>query len=418
VEAALFPRVELSITDVEIERGRAQRVARRPADTGSLRDDNEKRRLRAGVAVADRSVPNEQRRVRTCIAPTGRSRPNALNCHAASTAVNSKITCLPDSIILELRDAFNVQNATSTGIFIPTAVPVEALELLLQHYKVDGKFDVDQEDELLYLLDDDVRIKYKADYYSPDATWTEHGDRDGLGSDMTVPILHQYEIMYNNGTAYFVYRVSEKPDVVSKYYNSSYNSDEYETSIIVHDTRTKKIPYDFSIKMYGDTLPETVRDITTGRDYVYKNPKAMRMIKELVQSGTRRIGIVFNFLRHAHAIFIDLDQNYFFYFESQGSKIHQIAKDLIADIAKYFSSTGAESTFYSNAEKMEHQLGPTECVMYCLFFLITMGDPTIPLADKLQLFIKKRIPDDAIEAMRYKYTNPSSSRGVLVGDPW
>ena len=92
-----------------------------------------------------------------------------------------------------------------------------------------------------------------------------------------------------------------------------------------------------------------------------------------------KIGIVFNLDPHhkrgSHwvAMFVDLEDNFVFYFNSTGARIPKRINDLAHEIIRQGKQLNPprEIAFHQNTH-MEHQRQNTECGMYCMYFLITM----------------------------------------------
>ena len=131
-----------------------------------------------------------------------------------------------------------------------------------------------------------------------------------------------------------------------------------------------------------------------------------------------KIGIIFNLDKHyqggSHwvSMFIDLDDKFIFYFDSNGTAIPSQMKKLVNRIIKQgkeFSSP-LVLKFYEN-HPFEHQYSNTECGMYSLFFLITMltnkinGKTFRNYKDKIFLFKRKRISDKNMTQLRNIYFN-------------
>jgi hypothetical protein len=139
-------------------------------------------------------------------------------------------------------------------------------------------------------------------------------------------------------------------------------------------------------------------------------------VEKHFNQGKKKIGVVFNLDTHnkggSHwvALFIDLEDNFLFYFNSTGEDMQpQLVKfkDMVLSQAKSFFRK--EMDFYMN--KVEHQRSNTECGMYCLYFIITclLREPDIFKEQKTGLTKKqlvsyfsgnKRIPDSLVEDYR------------------
>jgi hypothetical protein len=139
-------------------------------------------------------------------------------------------------------------------------------------------------------------------------------------------------------------------------------------------------------------------------------------INTYLKNKQTKIGIIFNLDKHyengSHwvSLFVDLEHNFIFYFNSTGEETPPEIDALINRIIKQSNEKGIKMDYKFNA--LEHQLEDTECGMYSLFFIISMltdsigGDETQPLLelkDKIRFFTKTRIPDKDMEKLRDKY---------------
>jgi len=178
------------------------------------------------------------------------------------------------------------------------------------------------------------------------------------------------------------------------------------------------------IKQYEETYPyfkfigPTFIDFDTKlyNNKCVENELCNFHIDTYMKSKQTKIGIVFNLDKHNQSgshwvsLFIDLEHNFIFYFNSTGEETPPEIKDLIDRIIKQSSEKGIQMEYKNN--NIEHQLENTECGMYSLFFIISMltdtvgGDakqPLIQIKDKIDFFTKTRIPDKDMEKLRDKY---------------
>lgn len=129
-------------------------------------------------------------------------------------------------------------------------------------------------------------------------------------------------------------------------------------------------------------------------------------IKEQYDKDIRRIGIVFNLDTHdqsgSHwvALFINLTDNYIFYFDSCAPKRipHEIS-ELLARLMKQCRDMKILTKKYINT--FPHQKGNTECGMYVLYFIICLLEGI----KKPNEFYRRRIPDKEVEMFRDIYFN-------------
>lgn len=144
--------------------------------------------------------------------------------------------------------------------------------------------------------------------------------------------------------------------------------------------------------------------------------KNKKQLINLINSGKKKIGVVFNLDKmsedgsHWVSLFIDLQDNFLFYFDSNGDKIPKEIKSFIDRIKGFCSQleNPIELQEYNNY-KVQHQLENSECGMYSLFFIITMltgkmnNLPFNSIDDKIQLFREPRIPDNYVNEFRKIY---------------
>lgn len=142
-------------------------------------------------------------------------------------------------------------------------------------------------------------------------------------------------------------------------------------------------------------------------------------IKQSMMEGKRKYGIVFNLDKHyqpgSHwvSMFVDLDDHFIFYMDSQGdsipAEIDVLAKRIIS---QGLTMVPPISIQYHENCPTGHQRGNNECGMYTLYFIITMltnkTDNKMfanPL-EKIRFFKRKRISDKYVFNLRQLYFNP------------
>jgi hypothetical protein len=141
-------------------------------------------------------------------------------------------------------------------------------------------------------------------------------------------------------------------------------------------------------------------------------------LSKMVNSGKTKIGIVFNLGKHDTdgyhwvSMFIDVKDKFIFYFDSAGASIPNQINKLVNKIIKQGENleNPIHFTFYQN-HPLEHQMGNTECGMYSLYFIITMlsgeleNKRRLNKTQKINYFMKKRIPDEDVSNYRDIYFN-------------
>ena len=159
---------------------------------------------------------------------------------------------------------------------------------------------------------------------------------------------------------------------------------------------------DFDAKLYDDKCVE--------------NDLCKFHIDTYQKTEQTKIGIIFNLDKHNQSgshwvsLFIDLENEFIFYFNSTGEETPPEIKAFINRVITQSREQGIKLNYKFN--DLEHQLEDTECGIYSLFFIISMltdtvgGDVNKPLSqvnDKIRLFTKTRIPDKDMENLRDKY---------------
>ena len=118
------------------------------------------------------------------------------------------------------------------------------------------------------------------------------------------------------------------------------------------------------------------------------------------------IGVVFNidphYLDGSHwiALFININTEEIFYFDSNGDRVPRHIKKLVKTITKQGEEEDIDFKFDCN-HPFEHQQSDTECGIYVLYFLVNSIKETKPLS----FYKKHRISDDAMERLRRIYFN-------------
>jgi hypothetical protein len=144
-------------------------------------------------------------------------------------------------------------------------------------------------------------------------------------------------------------------------------------------------------------------------------------LKNDINNGFKKFACVVNLDKHwqggSHwvSLFVDINNQIIFYFDSAGTS--RTPKEII-DLVNRITEQGkhldhpVDFKFYTNG-KLHHQTGNTECGMYSIFFIITMLTGKTPfhknhilsIQERLDLFLKKRIPDEVIFDYRDLYFN-------------
>jgi hypothetical protein len=181
------------------------------------------------------------------------------------------------------------------------------------------------------------------------------------------------------------------------------------------------------LKQYQDTYPEfrfmgpcPIDFATILDDGKCVNPEMCQF--SLSNKKHTKIGVVFNLDRHDQSgshwvsLFIDLVDNFIFYFDSTGEKAPPEIESFIKKV------TSQKPLEVYNSTKIEHQLKDTECGMYSLYFIITMllrerEDGSIMSKEEVISLFKGKfglIKDDRVQELREFYFSEGGKKNKTV----
>jgi hypothetical protein len=174
---------------------------------------------------------------------------------------------------------------------------------------------------------------------------------------------------------------------------------------------------------YKDFLPISPTSIDfdsnrTGSNSCVSEELCKFSLNKWMKKGKKRFGIVFNLDKHtgpgSHwvTLFVDTVNSFMFFFDSAGDGIPTEVQKFIGHIETQGQELKINFKKYDNGGH-DHQKGNTECGMYSLFFMITMltgklpSDPehVMPINDRINLFLKEKIPDKVVFDYRDLYFN-------------
>lgn len=139
-------------------------------------------------------------------------------------------------------------------------------------------------------------------------------------------------------------------------------------------------------------------------------------LNDLIKRGKKKVGIIFNLDKHdepgSHwvSLMIDMENRYVMYFDSNGISCPTEICKLMDRVI--FQGKQLEQPIHLKKiqNKVRHQYSNSECGMYSLYFIITHIIETIngkeaSSKEIVKHFTDKRIPDDFVFRLRYKYFN-------------
>ena len=129
-------------------------------------------------------------------------------------------------------------------------------------------------------------------------------------------------------------------------------------------------------------------------------------LKSFIKKNINKIGFIFNTDPHyksgSHwiALYLDINKNILFFFDSNGDIIPKQVKTLSNKIIQQGKELNINLKYNDN-HNIQHQKTNTECGMYCLFFIISL----LKNAHSPNYFKSKIINDEHVEKFRKIYFN-------------
>lgn len=129
-------------------------------------------------------------------------------------------------------------------------------------------------------------------------------------------------------------------------------------------------------------------------------------IENNIKNNKTKIGIVFNLDKHDqegshwNCMYVDLNKNIIYYFDSYGDKPPKEIKKLIDRILKQGNKIGRKIDYVYN--KVRHQYKHSECGTYCMNLIVSLLE-----GKTFESLTDKRIKDDTILLKRDYFYAPS-----------
>ena len=161
-----------------------------------------------------------------------------------------------------------------------------------------------------------------------------------------------------------------------------------------------------------DEQPQTYNDVCVWKELCKFD------LQKMIEKGNKKIGVIFNLDKHTGpgthwtSLFIDVQDKFVFYFDSAGESIPSEINKLVEKVIHQGLDLKNPIKFqYYDTNNYSHQRGNNECGMYSLFMIITMLTNRVEnktfkdSKEKLDFFIKQRIPDTQVFKKRKLYFN-------------
>tara|TARA_Y100001970_G_C14246331_1_gene868534 strand:+ start:1546 stop:2466 length:921 start_codon:yes stop_codon:yes gene_type:complete len=127
-------------------------------------------------------------------------------------------------------------------------------------------------------------------------------------------------------------------------------------------------------------------------------------VEDMLKKSKKKIGMIFNTDPHTKsgehwiALFLDLERNFLFYFDSVAQRTPSPIMRLIERIIGQLNNLNKQVKIIKN--NVPHQKKNTECGVYCLYFITELLKNKDP-----EFFLNDRIPDNEMEKFRKYFFN-------------
>lgn len=299
--------------------------------------------------------------------PDKKSNINTLRCNGNTLGIVQSVSCYPDSVIVEIRDAFNEQNP---HVFITNED--SDIKGILAELKINLGY---SEDAFLQVLPKETALVYKYRYFA-ETKYLDDADYDPLDDD--------YEYQYTAGRQYetHILRLEEKH---TNYVNISY--------LITGSEKSQKYTAGYLLTYYNDKYTQLFKDeyekITHDDEamFVIHNTFTHIYLIILLQYFLKRdeiehISIMLSYTGHAQAIYINKTRpGHYMMYNSNGDSNISLNASLNKDVLTLLRLTYPDMRTYFNGQQ---QYKLPLCAVFAMTFVESMLDPNKSLEEKFR----------------------------------
>jgi hypothetical protein len=281
---------------------------------------------------------------------------NALKCKDNDSVKNHKLTCYPDHVLVELRDAFNIKYPEKAFYDI---LPERIIKLL--HYYFGNN-----EDSFLDLIPNNKK-KYLFRYFAAPLLGLPG---NGSNPEQYVSLFLHYEIKYSH-FAFINYSVIGNEKKI--HFNDKYISEIETFTTYLENSRTID-------KLFPDKVNK----------YDYFHTEFIIVLYFfLQQKHITYIGIYNGYEQHARGIYINKNKNgCIMFYDSQGYYFDyqetSMNTSLTTNVEHVMKMCFKKPTLYLNKQ---HQYNTSLCGVFVVTMLLYMLDPTKSTKQKLEHFM-------------------------------
>jgi hypothetical protein len=315
---------------------------------------------------------------------------NKMVCNVATKDINRPVSCFPDSVIYEIRDAYNENRPENKRINTDN---IE--KIIRQLYYV---FQCETEESFLSILPSvKKRKEYNYKYFAPSVQWNEKQNTfSGTTNNQFPGVFNQYEDLYED-YASICYRCTDTQ------FQTVFQAD-----ILYHDKYKKE---------YTELISKLKK-----KDFVnecqYTHMELIRIVRFFMNLNTiNQISIYVSHSEHAQAIYINKHEKLFIYFDSSSFHTYDEYVDINYNNTKIRKEIHSLLNEFSNqylfTRNKQQQYLEGVCGLHAFLFIMTMIDPTMDRKKKIATLNREIDNDDDVRRKIYDYINPNMIHRIV-----
>jgi hypothetical protein len=328
---------------------------------------------------------------------------NIMKCNVATEDINREVTCFPESVVLELRDAYNKNRRNrivgKKGEIQSKSIDTDDVKTIIsQLYHV---LQCETEESFLALLPLEKKMEYTYRYFAPNLIRDEKDHtQSGVEMEQFVEVLFQYEDLHKDFVN-ITYDIWPSP-----FYT-------IETAMILYHRKHNK-------NYVNELLLLQKQDLIN--EFEYTHVELIRLLRFfLSMDSLNQISVMIGHSRHSQALYINKKDKLFFYYESnhitdktiyddERRSLHSINKSIQIDVIKLLHLFSPHYTFMTNSRQQYYE---GNCGLHSFLFIITMIDPFMTTKEKLEKVSREIDNDKEVDRRIYDYMNSNMLQTVI-----
>ena len=305
--------------------------------------------------------------------------------------IQGDVTCLPDSVIYEIRDVYNASRIGAENHIVTNDI----VKIVQQLYYI---FTCETEETFLSILPDKKRKEYTYTYFAPGLLIDEKDKKvDGGSQDQFAELFYQFEDLYED------------------YVHINYLC----TNNFFHTVYNCSIDFNNKYKEeYTNGLLNLSEKDLIDECNSYTHIELMRILHSFMKlDRINQISIAVMHSGHAQSVYINKKEKIFYCFDSSvfhSDQYEIYINSLNTSIRREIGSILVSySSQYALKINKQQQYLEGACVLHVIIFIITMIDPTMTMKQKLTKLNEEIDNDDNVRQKIYNYLNPNMINIVM-----